>query len=432
MSLASGVGGGFNSAALQQLQQYLFNKIDTNGDGAVSQGELESAVTNAGGSTQAADALYSLLDPNGSGGFDAQQFSQAFPSSGLSDGVQSQLIGFQAQGWPGASSPGGQLAQDLFSQIDANGDGSISQSELEQAVTSAGGTTQAADALYAQLDPNGTGSVSEQQFAQGLFQSLPHGHHHHGFGSPPASATDTGSTAGSSGSSADDALTALFQADSGGAGNSPTQIAQNIFSSIDTNGDGSITQTELEQAVTAAGGTTAGADALYAQLDPNNTGSVSQQQFVSTLQPPTPSGNTATDALLALLDSIQTTIAQTLNGGSSSATDTSGSSGSSSSDGTTTSATTDTANTTANGAASTTPDTTTTQNTSPAANVTASSGSDTGNTAEDALLALLKGDVNTAASALSSDLARAFALYQGQLSQPLAGSVGATTNIAVA
>ena len=67
----------------------------------------------------------------------------------------------------GASSSS-QLAQNLFSQIDINGDGSISKSELEQAVTSAGGTTQGADALYAQLDPNTTGSVSEQQLAQYL------------------------------------------------------------------------------------------------------------------------------------------------------------------------------------------------------------------------------------------------------------------------
>ena len=43
----------------------------------------------------------------------------------------------------------------------------ISQTELEQAVTAAGGTTQGADALYAKLDPNNTGSVTEQQFAQG-------------------------------------------------------------------------------------------------------------------------------------------------------------------------------------------------------------------------------------------------------------------------
>ncbi|HLH98284.1 MAG TPA: EF-hand domain-containing protein [Xanthobacteraceae bacterium] len=416
MSLASGVGGGFSPAALQQLQQYLFNKTDGNGDGSVSQGELETAVTNAGGSTQAADALYSLLDPNGTGGFDEQQFAQAFPSSGLSDGVQAQLVGFQAQGWPGAHSSGvDELAQSLFSQIDTNGDGSISQSELEQAVTGAGGTKAAADALYAQLDPNGTGSVSEQQFAQGLFQSLPHGHHHHGFGAPPASANDSSGTVGSDGSSADDALTALFDVDGGGAGNSPTQIAQNIFSSVDTNGDGNITQTELEQAVTAAGGTTAGADALYAQLDPSGTGSVSEQQFVSALQAPAPGGNTATDALLALFDSV----------------DPNDPTAASSSNSATTTSSTDATGTTAQDAVAAL-----LQRLAPQRGLTPGTGSDTGNSVQDALLALLKGDSNTAnggaANVLSADLAQAFALYQGQLSQQFLPGIGAMTSLSIA
>ena len=34
-----------------------------------------------------------------------------------------------------------QFQQNLFNQIDSNGDGSISKTELEQAVTSAGGTS---------------------------------------------------------------------------------------------------------------------------------------------------------------------------------------------------------------------------------------------------------------------------------------------------
>jgi len=59
-----------------------------------------------------------------------------------------------------ATSATAQAAQSLFSQIDTNGDGSISQTELEQAVTATGGTTQAADALYAQLDPNNTGGIT--------------------------------------------------------------------------------------------------------------------------------------------------------------------------------------------------------------------------------------------------------------------------------
>ena len=57
----------------------------------------------------------------------------------------------------GGYNPVAIFQQNLFNKIDGNGDGSISKSELEQAVTSAGGTTQAADALYAKIDPNNTG-----------------------------------------------------------------------------------------------------------------------------------------------------------------------------------------------------------------------------------------------------------------------------------
>jgi Ca2+-binding EF-hand superfamily protein len=386
MSGLSGVGyGGLTPSAIKQFQQNLFNQIDLNGDGSVSKTELEQAVGTAGGTSTAADALYSVLDPNNSGGFGEQQLAQVLPGSGFSDQVQAQLIGYQAQGWPGASStsPGGQLAQNLFSQIDSNGDGTISKSELEQAVTNAGGSNDAADALYAKLDPNGTGSVSEQQFAQGLFQSLPHHHHHHG-GGQPAGATDGSATDNSTASdgNAADALTSLFNADGGGAGNSPLQIAQNIFTQIDSNGDGAITQSELEQAVTAAGGDKAGADALYAKLDPNSTGSVSEQQFTDALQPPSPTGNTAQDALLALLDQI-----------SQSGTN------------------------------------------APAASPTPG----TGNSAQDALLSLIKADgpLSGAAAASSvgglsqADLTRAFALYQSQLEQQLLSSIGASQSAGV-
>ena len=415
MSGLSGVGGGgFTPSAIKQFQQNLFNQIDTNGDGSVSKTELEQAVTKAGGGTQAADALYSVLDPNNSGGFSEQQLAQVLPGSGFSSQMQAQMIGYQAQGWPGASSaqPGGQLAQNLFSQIDSNGDGSISQSELEQAVTNAGGTKAAADAFYAKLDPNGTGSVSEQQFAQGLAnlsqsgqtQAAPHAHHHHhggGGGAAAASATD--------GSSADDALTSLFNADSGGAGNSPTQIAQNIFSQIDSTGTGAITQSQLEQAVTAAGGSTTGADALYAQLDPNGTGSVTQQQFTDALQPPSASGTTAQDALLALVDPVNSSTPTAVAG-------VGGTSG-----GATTLIST---GTTAQDALSAL-----VQNFDPAT----STASGTGNSAQDALLSLVKGTSSSdpsstsAAGALNSaDLARAFSLYQNQLEQQLMAGISAT------
>jgi Ca2+-binding EF-hand superfamily protein len=311
MSGVSGVGSGYNPYAT--LEQQLFNQIDSSGSGSITESELETAVTNAGGTQQAADALYAELDPNNTGSVTEQQFSQNLPTSPLSSAVTSQLFGYQAgnagpaqffsnggnfsllsmaslfggnaTGATGANQPG-QFAQNLFSQIDTSGTGSITQSELEAAVTAAGGTTQAADALYAKLDPNNTGSVSEQQFAQTLQQM--HGHHHHH---------------GGGGDAAQDALSALINGTNGtdGSASSPSQLAQTLFSQIAPSGSSSFTQSELETAVTAAGGTTQQADALYAQLDPNNTGSVTEQQLAQYLQPPSASGNTAQDALLALI-----------------------------------------------------------------------------------------------------------------------------------
>jgi Ca2+-binding EF-hand superfamily protein len=373
MSSLGGIGhGGFVASAIKQFQQNLFNRIDLNGDGSVTQPELEQAVTKAGGGTQAADALYGLLDPGNTGGFGEQQLARALPGSGFSDQMHAQMIGYQAQGWPGAAGtqPGGQLAQSLFSQIDSNGDGVISQSELEQAVTGGGGSKAGADALYAKLDPDGSGAVSGQQFAQSLSQAIPHHrHHHHGGGTDGGGATD--------GSGAADALTSLFNADGGGAANSPMQIAQNMFAQADGNGDGAITQSELEQAVSAAGGSKAGADALFAKLDPGGTGSVSQQQFIDALKPPSASGNTAQDALLALLDQASQSSA------------------------------------------------------------TAGIPPHPGTTAQDALAALVQ-NFDPAASAAPgggaaptgafgiSELARAFSLYQSQLEQKILSSLGAT------
>jgi Ca2+-binding EF-hand superfamily protein len=173
MSGVSGVSG-YSLNSIQQYQQNLFNQIDANGDGSISQTELEQAVTNAGGTTQAADALYSELDPNNTGSVSEQQFASVLPGPPFSGEMQAQMIGYQAQGWPdslstdGTSSgsststtdssssttdPASGLAQSLFSQIDTNSGGSITKIELEQAVTKAGGTTQAADALHAKLDP---------------------------------------------------------------------------------------------------------------------------------------------------------------------------------------------------------------------------------------------------------------------------------------
>ena len=284
MSGISGLGGsGFTPAAIKQFAQNLFSQIDLSGDGSVSKTELEQAVTKGGGNTTAADALYSVLDPNNAGGFGEQQLAQVLPGSGFSDQMQAQLIGYQAQGWPGASGPqaggpqpGGQLAQSLFSQIDGNGDGSISQSELEQAVTKAGGTKEGADALYAKLDPNGTGSVSEQQFSNSLTQAMPHHHHHHHGGGDQAASADGSRRAAAPPTPSPRCSMPMAAAPAIRRPRSRRTCSRRATSTATAPSPRASSSRRSPRPAAAR----AGADALFAKLDPNGTGSVTQQQFI--------------------------------------------------------------------------------------------------------------------------------------------------------
>lgn len=88
---------------------------------------------------------------------------------------------------------GDAFSAQLFSMLDANGDGSISQSEFEQVFNKNGDTTKA-DAIFAQLDANHDGNVSPDELTAALSgqgqggqddgsqQVHHHRHHHHGLG----------------------------------------------------------------------------------------------------------------------------------------------------------------------------------------------------------------------------------------------------------
>ena len=338
--------------------------------------------------------------------------------------------------------PYGILQQSLFNQIDSSGNGAITKSELEQAVTSAGGSTQGADALYAQLDPNKTGSVNAQQFSQNL--------------PPPPLDPLTG------------AQMIGVQADaspgSSGTGQGD-QLAQALFSQIDTNGDGSINKSELEQAVTAVGGTAQAADALYAQLDPNNTGSVSEQQLAQYLQPSSPAGNTAQDALLALIQSQQPTtsisgnsaqdalsaLVQNFTSNPSSAITGNSTQGSSAQDALWLLQNFDPTQT-GDGSSDSDPlmallngSTDDSSGSDPLMALLngstdgGSSGLGTGNTAQDALFALMQagsasasngnGSSSTTGTTSSADLAMALSLYQSQMTQQMFGSMFGSTSL---
>ena len=60
----------------------IFAKLDTNGDGSISQSEFDTTATNAGLDTSSADALFSKLDANGDGSISKGEMAKAVHRGG--------------------------------------------------------------------------------------------------------------------------------------------------------------------------------------------------------------------------------------------------------------------------------------------------------------------------------------------------------------
>jgi hypothetical protein len=94
-------------------------------------------------------------------------------------------------------------AQSLFSQLDANGDGQVSQSEFEN-IFGSNADTSKVDGLFNALDGNGDGSVSLDELTSAAQASHAHhhGHRHHG-GQSIGQTIDALLTSGTQGASVD-------------------------------------------------------------------------------------------------------------------------------------------------------------------------------------------------------------------------------------
>jgi hypothetical protein len=182
-----------------------------------------------GAASAALDAIKSLTAPKpassqpiGFGPAPGESFDTSAPPSGnpaavtgFSGGAQispatlSALLAAQSQSsttatTPASTSPAGAL-RDLFSQIDANGDGKITKSEFENALGAGGTNIAAADKVFNELDGNGDGSVSLGELKSAL-QGGHHGGHHHvhatnSTGSTDAAGSTTNGSTNGSGSS---------------------------------------------------------------------------------------------------------------------------------------------------------------------------------------------------------------------------------------
>ena len=101
-------------------------------------------------------------------------------SGSLSPATMSALLAAQDQSSASAAPTSRSDAlKDLFSQLDADGDGKVSKSEFENALGAGGTNLAQADDVFGKLDKNGDGSVSLDEMSSALKGAGGHGHHHH-------------------------------------------------------------------------------------------------------------------------------------------------------------------------------------------------------------------------------------------------------------
>ncbi len=194
--------------------------------------------------------------PPVTGGNGFTQISPATMSALLAAQGQASSTSTTSASTTSASTDPSSALQDLFSQIDGNGDGQISKSEFENALGAGGTNLAQADDVFKKLDANGDGSVSldeMQKALQGAGGKGGHHHHHHVAGSGgSAGSAGASSSSGSGGSSSDPLLQAL----DGATGTTVTNSDGSTTTSI-TNADGSKITMTSPAATTSSGSATA-------------------------------------------------------------------------------------------------------------------------------------------------------------------------------
>jgi Ca2+-binding EF-hand superfamily protein len=163
-----GSAAGSNSASTSNPMQQLFSAVDSNGDGSVSQTEMESYIEGVGGTQAQADSLYNAISQNGtSAGASSSGISESQMASAASPTQAAQGGGHHHhhRKVQGSGDQADNVANSLLQTLDTNDDGSVGEGEFSNFVTANGGSAAQAASDFSALDTSGSSSLTSADFA---------------------------------------------------------------------------------------------------------------------------------------------------------------------------------------------------------------------------------------------------------------------------
>ncbi|MBT9513611.1 MAG: EF-hand domain-containing protein [Acidovorax sp.] len=270
MTTISSVSSAWSSASVQRASrpppspERLLSKIDADGSGGVSDTELQGLLddvaqkTGVSSQTSAAD-LAKQYDSDGDGSLNADELGKTMQSV-LPPPPSTMAFAQSRSGDSSSATATGQAGDDLFGKVDSDGDGAVSQTELQALLEAMSGGTASqtgvsSDELFSQLDADGDGSLSEAEFDAGRpsgagaeaggMQALG------GMPPPPGGPGGAGGASGSSSAASYDPLDTNEDGTVSAAerlAGSTSSVEQDaitaLFNAIDTDGDASISASE--------------------------------------------------------------------------------------------------------------------------------------------------------------------------------------------
>jgi len=205
MSASSDESGETTSAETTELADSIFDSIDVNDDGGISNDELRSHLQEAGYSTESIRYLFTALDKNADGvisreemryAFSTYEVSALYNAFGICDIFQNQEINQvkydqavneirSSANIDDKTKPEmfAQLADVIFGKIDADNNGSIDREELREFFRDTESSTTFRDVgnatnvsvetIFSALDVNSDGSITKEEMRNG-FQQFDH------------------------------------------------------------------------------------------------------------------------------------------------------------------------------------------------------------------------------------------------------------------